>query len=55
MSHMLTRREYLFSGEGPTLGANRKTIGYEVLGLVGVLPLRTCARSKSNGVLGNRR
>ncbi len=33
MSHMLTKREYLFSGEGPTLGANGRTIGYEVLGL----------------------
>lgn len=33
MSHMLTKREYLFSREGPTLGANGKTIGYEVLGL----------------------
>ncbi len=33
MSHMLTKREYMFYGEGPTLGVNRRPIAYEVLGL----------------------
>lgn len=31
--NQLTKREYMFSREGPTFGVNRKPIAYEIFGL----------------------
>lgn len=31
--NQLTKREYMFSREGPTFGVNRKPIAYEIIGM----------------------